>query len=475
MCRSHKGVGVASRGGWVSGRVSVAQVRTMEAAVRGNGSCAQGGSVSLVWPESACRAVCRIVSVEQLWGQNASVSAEPMRGEHWGHQQFYVGLSLAIMSSVLIGISIILKKKGLLRLAELGGTRAGNTSPLPLCWCVCVRGGGGGACSVRVCVCALCVRSVCVTFLLCAGDGGHGYLRDWMWWAGLLTMGGGEAMNFAAYAFAPATVVTPLGALSVLVSAVLASYILAERLNVLGKVGCTLSILGSTVMIIHSPQEEEVRSLEDIALKLQDPGFLVFASILLLTVLILIFYVAPRSGQTNVLIYIAICSLIGAFSVSSVKGINIAIYTCLAGQPAYRHPLTWILVASLLTSIITQVNYLNKSLDLFNTSLVYPIYYVFFTTVVITTSVILFKEWYSMSAMNIVGTISGFATIVLGVFMLHIFKGLNVSIENMSGVLQEPETLGTAHLPLDDKLMLLENTEGSRFPEQKPSVFVIYG
>ncbi|XP_007906306.2 magnesium transporter NIPA2 [Callorhinchus milii] len=403
----------------------------MEAAVRGNGSCAQGGSVSLVWPESACRAVCRIVSVEQLWGQNASVSAEPMRGEHWGHQQFYVGLSLAIMSSVLIGISIILKKKGLLRLAELGGTRA--------------------------------------------GDGGHGYLRDWMWWAGLLTMGGGEAMNFAAYAFAPATVVTPLGALSVLVSAVLASYILAERLNVLGKVGCTLSILGSTVMIIHSPQEEEVRSLEDIALKLQDPGFLVFASILLLTVLILIFYVAPRSGQTNVLIYIAICSLIGAFSVSSVKGINIAIYTCLAGQPAYRHPLTWILVASLLTSIITQVNYLNKSLDLFNTSLVYPIYYVFFTTVVITTSVILFKEWYSMSAMDIVGTISGFATIVLGVFMLHIFKGLNVSIENMSGVLQEPETLGTAHLPLDDKLMLLENTEGSRFPEQKPSVFVIYG
>ena len=32
-----------------------------------------------------------------------------------------------------------------------------------------------------------------------------------------ITVGAGEAANFAAYAFAPATLVTPLGALSVLV------------------------------------------------------------------------------------------------------------------------------------------------------------------------------------------------------------------------------------------------------------------
>lgn len=52
-----------------------------------------------------------------------------------------------------------------------------------------------------------------------------------------MTVGVGEASNFAAYAFAPAALVTPLGALSVLVSAVLASYFLNEKLNLLGKVG----------------------------------------------------------------------------------------------------------------------------------------------------------------------------------------------------------------------------------------------
>lgn len=52
----------------------------------------------------------------------------------------------------------------------------------------------------------------------------------------MFTVGIGEVANFAAYAFAPASLVTPLGALSVLVAAIMASKFLNERLNLLGKV-----------------------------------------------------------------------------------------------------------------------------------------------------------------------------------------------------------------------------------------------
>ena len=45
----------------------------------------------------------------------------------------------------------------------------------------------------------------------------------------------GEIANFVAYAYAPATLVTPLGALSVLVTAVLSARFLQERLNLHGK------------------------------------------------------------------------------------------------------------------------------------------------------------------------------------------------------------------------------------------------
>lgn len=108
----------------------------------------------------------------------------------------YIGLGLSVSSSIFIGGSFILKKKSLLALGRSGGIRA--------------------------------------------GAGGYGYLRHWLWWAGLISMGFGEALNFVAYAFAPATLVTPLGALSVIVTALLSQYFLAETLNILGKVSSVL-------------------------------------------------------------------------------------------------------------------------------------------------------------------------------------------------------------------------------------------
>ena len=45
-------------------------------------------------------------------------------------------------------------------------------------------------------------------------------------------------------------------------SAVLSSQMLNEKLNIHGKLGCILSILGSTVIIIHAPEEG---FLEDLA------------------------------------------------------------------------------------------------------------------------------------------------------------------------------------------------------------------
>jgi Magnesium transporter NIPA len=49
------------------------------------------------------------------------------------------------------------------------------------------------------------------------GSGGFSYLREPLWWAGMLSLVVGEVANFAAYAFAPAILVTPLGALSIIV------------------------------------------------------------------------------------------------------------------------------------------------------------------------------------------------------------------------------------------------------------------
>ncbi|NXI91398.1 NIPA4 protein, partial [Psophia crepitans] len=256
----------------------------------------------------------------------------------------------------------------------------------------------------------------------------------------------------------------------VLCSAILSSYLLGERLNLLGKLGCMLSLVGSTVMVIHAPEDEEVTTLDEMSSKLKEPGFLTYAAILLAVCFLLIFYLSPRYGQSNILIYLTICSVIGAFSVSSVKGLGIAIKGFVAGRPVLQHPLTWILVIVLVASITTQINYLNKSLDIFSTSLVFPIYYVLFTTIVITTSIILFKEWVSMTVVDIIGTVCGFLTIILGVFLLHAFKDIDISLGNLPQVLQSGQQ---APITRDDKNILIEVDNSSIAPEDKPKVVMI--
>ena len=130
----------------------------------------------------------------------------------------YIGLILAVTSTIAIGSSYVITKKGLQDATERHGFE---------------------------------------------GDG-YQYLKSPIWWAGLVTMGLGEAANFAAYAFAPAILVTPLGALSVLTGAVLGAYFLGERLGVLGKIGCAICFLGSVIIASHAPPDKDIETVDEL-------------------------------------------------------------------------------------------------------------------------------------------------------------------------------------------------------------------
>ncbi|VEL12661.1 unnamed protein product [Protopolystoma xenopodis] len=132
------------------------------------------------------------------------------------------------------------------------------------------------------------------------------YLRNWVWWMGLILMGLGEGANFIGYAFAPATLVTPLGGLSVLVSAVLSYHLLDERLNLPSKVGCLVCLAGSTMLVLHAPKEQEINSLRELQDKLLNPGqlFPVHLSVRLTTLYCLVLsafvhFVVELGAQSN--------------------------------------------------------------------------------------------------------------------------------------------------------------------------------
>ncbi|XP_026749607.2 magnesium transporter NIPA2 isoform X1 [Galleria mellonella] len=311
---------------------------------------------------------------------------------------FFIGLSLAVSSSIFIGSSFVIKKSALIKISASGNLRA--------------------------------------------SAGGFAYLKQWTWWLGLATMAVGEGANLLAYAFTPAALVTPLGALSVLVAAVLSSKFLQEKLNFIGKMGCFLCIIGTIIFVIHSPKSEEIQTFTELLDKLSNDVFISYvATIFIISFIIKIVFV-PRFGNTNISIYLFLCSAIGSLTVVFCKAVALAIKETITTEiNSVQNKSFWLLLITSIVCIIIQMNYLNKSLDIFNTSVVTPVYYVMFTVLVIIASSILFREWEHMKSTDILGSFCGFLVVVTAVCMLNMFKDVQISFKDLNFNVRNRRTL----------------------------------
>ncbi|GAM90724.1 hypothetical protein ANO11243_087690 [Dothideomycetidae sp. 11243] len=232
----------------------------------------------------------------------------------------------------------------------------------------------------------------------------------------------GEVANFAAYAFAPAILVTPLGALSVLIGAVLGAYFLGEKLGTLGKLGCATCLIGSVVIVLHAPPDKDVQTIDEILDYAIQPGFLFYCFIVTVFAFFMIYVVAPKYGRKNPLVYLSICSTVGSISICAVKGLGIALKLTLGGSNQLSHPSTYVFLIVTVVAIMTQMNYFNKALSQFNTNIVNPLYYVTFTTCTLTASFILFKGFNTYNAVNTISLLCGFLVIFSGVYLLNLSR-----------------------------------------------------
>lgn len=199
-------------------------------------------------------------------------------------------------------------------------------------------------------------------------------------------------------------------------------------------------------------------------------------------------YYSPQYGEKTVVVYVLICSLVGSLSVMACKGIQrtslflnlqacsstlplslysfsrllftnpfirflshtpgigIAIAETVSGvENNLTKPLFYFLIFVLALSVTVQMNYLNKALDTFDTFVVTPVYYVFFTTFVLIASAILFQEWKNLEFSDVLGTVSGFVNVIVAIFMLNAFKNHESNLEEIITNISRPkyETLSS--------------------------------
>ncbi|KAE9390308.1 DUF803-domain-containing protein [Gymnopus androsaceus JB14] len=294
----------------------------------------------------------------------------------------WIGLTLAISSSVAIGISSIITKKGL-------NAAASNVPE--------------GA----------------------SASDNHAYLKNSVWWLGICTQIIGEIANFSAYSFAPPTLVTPLGALSVLVGAVAASLMLGEHLGHLGRVGCTLSLIGSLMIVINAPEDKPIDTIDQMLDYAAQPAFLFYVAMVLIFSVVAISVLVPRYGRTHPWVYISICSLVGSVSVMSIKAFGIAVKLTFGGSNQFLRPSTYVFGIAMVLSAVVQLNYYNKALDTFSVNIVNSMYYVGFTSATIVASLIMFQGFNTDNTTGAVSLLCGFTVTFLGVHILDLSRSAN--------------------------------------------------
>ena len=250
---------------------------------------------------------------------SSSSSANPVRPPVYKA----IGLTLAICSGLFIGTSFVLKKTGLLKANAKYSEEAGE---------------------------------------------GYGYLKNAYWWTGMTLMIVGEICNFVAYAFVDAILVTPLGALSVVVTTILSAIFLKERLSFVGKIGCFMCIIGSVVIVMNAPEQSAVADIQEMQHFVIAPGFLSYAGVIIVGCAFIAWWAGPRYGKKSMLVYLSICSMIGGLSVVATQGLGSAVVAQAGGKPQFNQWFLYVLLVFVIATLVTEIIFLNVSTQACNSS-----------------------------------------------------------------------------------------------------------
>jgi hypothetical protein len=90
------------------------------------------------------------------------------------------------------------------------------------------------------------------------------YLKSPWWWAGIILMTTGEAGNFLAYGFAPASIVSPLGVVALISNCIIAPIMLKEKFRTRDGLGVLVAVAGAVTVVASASDNNPKLGPDDI-------------------------------------------------------------------------------------------------------------------------------------------------------------------------------------------------------------------
>jgi hypothetical protein len=142
---------------------------------------------------------------------------------------------------------------------------------------------------------------------------------------------GHVAGNFAAYGFAPATLVAPMGAVSVIANAAVASILLAEEFRRRDVSGSFLIIGGGVGLVFFSPHQEKQLNSATLMAYIFSDIFFMYSGVLML-LLVTLMSVHKRWAREWVVVDLSLCAILGSWTVMATKGLSVSVRMTMLGE-----------------------------------------------------------------------------------------------------------------------------------------------
>ncbi|RFU26422.1 hypothetical protein B7463_g9904, partial [Scytalidium lignicola] len=248
-----------------------------------------------------------------------------------------------------------------------------------------------------------------------ASDNTSSYLKSPYWWTGIILMTVGEAGNFLAYGFAPASIVSPLGVVALISNCIIAPIMLKEKFRLRDFWGVVVAIGGAVTVVLSAKHEERKLGPHEIWDAITTLEFEVYMVVTFVLAVVLM-WASPRYGNKTILIDLGLVGLFGGYTALSTKGIaSMLSYTL---WRALATPVTYALIVVLISTAVMQVRYVNRALQQFDSTQVIPVQFVMFTLSVILGSAILYRDFERTTSESVAKFVSGCLLTFFGVFLI---------------------------------------------------------
>ncbi|CAE6478719.1 unnamed protein product [Rhizoctonia solani] len=251
------------------------------------------------------------------------------------------------------------------------------------------------------------------------------YLHSKLWWFGFTLMNIGEVGNFLSYAYAPASLVAPLGAVALIANCFFAPLILHERFRKQDLLGIGLSILGAMTVVYASQSSSARLDPDALIYAITRIPFVIWAIINVVAIILLSGLSSQRTKLENsgwmqgdrwALVDVGLCALFGGFTVLSTKAVSSLLST------EWANVFTeWIFYPSILVLGLTgvgQIRHLNRALHFHESRVVIPTQFVLFNLTAIVGSAILYHDFDKINFHRFLTFFYGCCTTFLGVYLI---------------------------------------------------------